>query len=198
MSIRKRLLPGVLALALAGVVASADATTLRRAGLEELVAGNGTIVVGEVVEINSRWNDEGTFILTDVRFAVSDVLKGNPKEREITLTAMGGTVGGLTTLILAGPELVPGNSYVLFLDRQDLPGAKDARAVRELSQGVFDLVIAGDGLRAVSQASRHVLVPDAKGLVEAPGGKQGIPLTTMMQSIRELAARPQGNRREAN
>jgi hypothetical protein len=193
----KNLLPGLLAVALAAVLtAPAGATSLRRAGLEELVAANATVVVGEVLDVNSRWNDDGSFILTDVRVAVSDVLKGNPKERELTFTVLGGTVGELTTLIVGGAELVPGNTYVLFLNPQDLPGAKAVRTVRDHSQGVFDLVIAGDGLRAVSQASRQPLMPDAKGLTEPPGGAKGLLIANLMQSIRELAARPQSSRRE--
>jgi hypothetical protein len=85
---------------------------------------------------------------------------------------------------------------VLFLDPGDLPGAKAVRTVRDHSQGVFDIEISDDGLRAISQASRHPLVPDVRGSIEAPGGVKGIPLGDMMRAVRELADRPQGSRRE--
>ena len=178
------------------VAAPASATTLVRAGIDDLVAGNETIILGEVLGAHSYWNEESTFILTDVRIEVSDVLKGEPRDRVLEVTLLGGTVDDLTTLILGGAELVPGREYVLFLDREDLPGAQGVRTVRDHVQGVFDLVMVGDGLRAVSQASGFSLLPDARGNAVAPGGAQGLPLTKMMQSIRELVDRPRGARQE--
>jgi hypothetical protein len=191
----KRVLRGVMALAIAaGVVAPVSATTLIRTSLDDLVRGNATIVVAEVVDVHSYWNEDGTFILTDVRVAASDVLKGRLQDRELTVTLMGGRVGDITTLIIGNPELIPGNSYVLFLNEEDLPGTR-ARTVRDLVQGVFDVRIGRDGLRAVSQANGHPLLPDAFGSVDAAGGAEGFPLNFMMQSIRDIAGR-EGARQE--
>lgn len=189
---------GIAALAaiLAGQASSAGATTLMRAGLDDLVAGNDTVVVGEVLDAHSYWNGDRTFVLTDVRIVATDVLKGDPRDKVLTVTLLGGTVGDRTALILGGAELVPGDSYVLFLDREDLPGVRGARTVRDHVQGVFDVVLTRDGLRAVSQASRFPLLPDARGESMAPGGIEGLLLTSLMQSIRDLAERPQGIRRE--
>ena len=186
----KRLLRGALVLALAaGVVAPASATSLVRASLDDLVVGNGSIVLGEVLDTYSYWNAEGTFILTDVRFKATEVLKGNQMDRELTITMMGGTVGETTTLIIGTAELVPGNSYVLFLNDEDLPGARGVRTVRDHAQGAFDVVMAGGGLRAISQANRHPLVPDKSGYFDAAGGPEGYPLVVMMKSVREIAGR---------
>jgi hypothetical protein len=171
-----------------GVGAPAGATTLIRASLDRLVAGNSAILVGEVLDAYSYWNQDGSFILTDVRVAVEDHLKGDPAPGEVTVTVMGGSVGDLTTLIVAGAELIPGRSYVLFLNQEDLPGAPAALTVRDHCQGVFELRSTAGGLRAVSQANRHPLVPDALGYVDAPGGVEGFPLAAMIRSIRELAA----------
>jgi hypothetical protein len=192
----KSLLRSGLAVALVTLaVAPAGATTLIREDLAHLVAGNATIILGEVLDVSSHWNDEGTFILTDVRIAPLEVFKGKLKDREITVTLMGGTVGDLTTLIVGGAELIPGKSYVLFLNEEDLPGVKGVRTVRDHSQGAFDIVLAKDGIRAVSQANRHPLVPDAKGISEPPGGRQGLPLDVLRQEVRELV-KDQGARRE--
>ena len=192
----KRWMRGVLAFAIAaGVVAPASATTLVRAGLDELVAGNGAVVLGEAVDSYSYWNAEHTFILTDVRFRVDDVLKGGLQDRELTVTLMGGTVGETTTLILGGPELIPGSSYVLFLNDEDLPGAQGVRTVRDLAQGAFDVVMSGRGLRAISQANRLPLLPDKSGYFDAAGGPEGYPLTSMIKSVREIAGR-EGRRPE--
>jgi hypothetical protein len=190
MNVVKGLLRGAMALAIAAsVVAPAGATTLIRESLDELVAGNRAVVVGEVVDAHSYWNEDHTFILTDVRVAVHEALKGDVAERELTVTIMGGRVGELTTLIVGGPEMIPGNSYVLFLNQENLPGVENALTVRDLCQGVFDVKIGRDGLRAVSQANSHPLVPDRLGYIDAPGGAEGMPLTAMMQSIRETVDR---------
>jgi hypothetical protein len=156
-----------------GIATPAGATTLVRAGLDQLASENATIVVGDVVEADSYWNAEGSFILTDVRFAVSEVVKGRPQSREIMVTLMGGQAGGLTALIVGGAQLIPGRSYVLFLNEEDLPGAKSALTVRDLCQGAFDLVLAKDGVRAVSQANSHPLIPDAKGIRRRSGWSHG-------------------------
>lgn len=190
----KRLLRGAMAFAIAAsVVAPAGATTLIRESLDELVRSNRTIVVGEVVDVHSYWNADGTFILTDVRVAAHDVLKGNVQNRELTLTIMGGRVGETTTLIIGNPELIPGNSYVLFLNEEDLPGAR-ALTVRSLVQGAFDVKIGKDGLRAVSQANGHPLLPDARGSFEPEGGREGFPLYSMTQAIRGMAGRDAARR----
>jgi len=172
-----------------GAVAPLSATTLVRQSLAGLITGNSTVVIGEVRNVHSYWNPEGTSILTDVRFQASEVLKGDPRDTDFTITILGGTVGDLTSLIVAGAELVPGKSYVLFLAEDDLPGVRGVRTVREHAQGVFDIVKARDGMRAISQATRHPLYPDALGFVDPPGGAKGLLLNDMIRSIREIAGR---------
>ena len=184
----RRVLCGVVAVAIAASLAApASATTLKRMDVEDLVAANQNVVVGQVLDARSYWNKDKTFILTDVRVSVNEVVKGNLQDSEITVTLMGGRVGELTTLIIGGAELLPGKSYLLFLNEENLPGKKQVQTVRDHCQGAFDLVIGKDGLRAISQANRHPLVPDALGYVDAPGGVQGVPFNAMIQSIRDLA-----------
>lgn len=198
MSVARRLLRGALVLAIAAsIVAPAGATTLVRADLDKLAAENATVVLGEVENVHSYWNADGTFILTDVYFKAHEVIKGDlQKRRELKITLMGGTVGDLTTLIIGAPELVPGNTYVLFLNEEDLPGAPSALTVRDLVQGAFDVVMTKDGLRAVSQANGHPLLPDTAGYMDAPGSVEGLDLKSMIHSIRELAVDPQVENRE--
>lgn len=190
---RKRICLALAACAVAALAAApAGATTLIRQSLDELVANNATVVVGEVAAVRSYWNEEHSFILSDVTFGVSETLKGRQPRPEITITVMGGTVGDLTSLIVGGPELVEGRSYVLFLNRENLPGAKAALTVRDLCQGVFDITLDDRAeLRAVSQAQSHPLLPDQDGLSDAPGGALGLSFDAMTRAIREIASRPE-------
>ena len=177
---------GALALLLA-LTSSAQATTLVRASLSDLVATNSQVVVGEVVDAYSYWNPEGTFILTDVTLATREVVKGESGKQLLTITLLGGSVDGLSTVILGNPQLVPGYSYVLFLNRENLPGAACSLTLRDLCQGSFEIQGSPGKERAVSQAVGEPLLPDRKGQVEAVGGAQGLPLATLLESVRNAA-----------
>jgi len=185
MGLRNPALAAAVITAAATLAAPARATTLIRAGIDDLVASNETVVVAEVVGLHSYWNAEHTFILTDARVRPTTQLKGNRGPLEFTVTVMGGTVGDLTTVIVAGPELRLGGEYVLFLNHEDLPGAAQALTVRDLSQGVFEVVATPAGKRAVSQAVQHPLLPDARGNNQPPGGLEGLLLDQLIQNVRD-------------
>jgi hypothetical protein len=184
-------LVGRCLLAFAMVAAAAipaSATTLMRASLGDLVEGNATVVSARVLGFESYWNAEGTFILTDVRVLADEFLKGDVGQREFRITVLGGTVGDITTLIPGGPEMEIGKSYVLFLNREELPGLRDALTIRELSQGIFDVVDTASGRRAVSQAVRQPLVADRFGITEPAGGAAGFAVNDLAREVRRLAA----------
>ncbi len=177
-----------LGLALTALVAiPAGATTLVRQGLDKLTADNSAVVYGRVLDIHSYWNAERTMIMTDVRVRPTQVLKGERTPRDVTFTLLGGTVGDITTLIIGGPELVPGSEYVLFLNRERLHGDREVLTVRDLAQGAFEIAGTGGGRRVYSQALHHVLLPDADGLSDPPGGVEGLQLDEMLTRVRQLA-----------
>jgi hypothetical protein len=109
----RRFLGGLMAVTLAAAVTMpASASTFIRQSLDDLVANNETIVVGEVLSVKSYWNSDRTFILSDVTIASREILKGRQqKGSALTVTVMGGTVGDLTTVIVGGAQLIEGNSY---------------------------------------------------------------------------------------
>ena len=163
------------------LTAPASATTLVRRGLERLTLDSETIVQVNVLDLHSYWNAEHTFILTDVRARPSRVLKGAAAD-DVVFTIMGGTVGDRTILIVGGPDISPGSDYVLFLGRTDLPGSPGRLTVRDLCQGVF----AVERGRAFSQARHEPLVPDVQGLMDPPGGQDGLPLEELARRVLEL------------
>jgi hypothetical protein len=172
-------------LAVAALAAPASATTLIRQDLANLVHENGTIVQGKVVDLHSYWNQDHNFILTDVRVRPSDGFKLFRPGNDMTFTILGGMVGDVTTLIVGGPVLVPGTEYLLFLNREDLPGAAQALTVRDLVQGVFEVGVVNGQRRFFSQALGHPLAPDALGRSDVPGGDVGIEATDMVRQIRK-------------
>ncbi len=180
-----RFMPALAMMAIAAL--PAGATTLTRLGLVGLTAENEMVVYGRVLDIYSYWNADHNFILTDVHVRPTQVLKGDRSVRDVTFTLLGGTVADITTLIIAGPELVPGSDYVLFLNREPLQGGRSVLTVRDLSQGAFEVADVGGGRRVFSQALSHALLPDAAGLVDPPGGNDGLTLDDMLQQVRQLA-----------
>lgn len=177
----------LLALAM-GITAPLGATTLIREGLDELVATNQRVVVGQVIDAVSYWNEDKTLILTDVRIAPEETIKGQA-EKDVTVTLLGGKIGDLTTLIIGGAELIPGRSYVLFLNPEKLPGAGQVLTLPDHAQGAFEVVHKDGELRAVSQAHRHPLAPDRAGRVDVPGGPQGFALDTLLDNLRNTVKR---------
>jgi hypothetical protein len=187
-----RLSPPVTRIALVLVLTAlvsfpAGATTLIRESLKTLTDDNAMVVHGKVLDIHSYWNAEHTMIMTDVTVRPSQVLKGDRVVRDVTFTLLGGTVGDITTLIIGGPELVPGSEYVLFLNRERLHGDREALTVRGLVQGAFDVSGEGPMRRAFSQALSHALIPDADGISEPPGGIEGFALDDLLTQVRQLA-----------
>jgi hypothetical protein len=165
---------------------SAMGTTLIRQGLEKLTSDDESILVARVIDTRSYWNADHSFILTDVRVRPSRVLKGDAAAGDVTFTVMGGSVGDLTTLVIDGPEMVPGSEYVLFLHHEDLPGVRSRLTIGSLAQGVFEVTDSPQGRRAVSQASRHPLIADGAGIEEPPGGREGLLLDEMIDQVRRL------------
>jgi len=177
-----------LALAAAALFAApAGATTLMRAGLDELVRGNATIVQGKVVDIHSYWNADHSFILTDVRMRPNQFFKGvgRPSE-DVTFTLPGGTVGETSVVLIGMPELVPGSEYLLFLNREELPGAIERLTVRDLVQGAFEVANVRGVKRVFSQAIGTPLVADRNGHSDVIGGRDGLDLGDMTRQIQNI------------
>jgi hypothetical protein len=175
--------------AVAALASATHATTLRRMGLSDLARTNERVVVGKVVDAKGRWNAEGSFMVTDVVLAVEQVVKG-PETDRLELTIMGGVVGDLTTLIVGGAELTPGGEYVLFLTESELPGEPSTLTVRDHCQGAFDVVRDAEGARALSQARHQPLLTDDRGVVEPPGGADGLPLADLLADVSRAVAGP--------
>jgi hypothetical protein len=188
MHLSPRLTRFTLALATAVLCAApAGATTLMRAGLDELVRMNETIVQGKVVDIHSYWNADHSFILTDVRVRPNEYFKGAGRPTEdLTFTLPGGTVGETSVILIGMPELAPGSEYLLFLNREDLPGAEARLTVRDLVQGAFEVATVHGQKRVFSQAIGTPLVADRDGLTGVIGGRDGLDIGDMTRQIKNL------------
>jgi hypothetical protein len=95
---------------------------------------------------------------------------------------------------VGGAELIPGRSYVLFLNPEKLPGARQVLTLPDHCQGAFEVTSPKGTLLAVSQANRHPLAPDRSGRINAPGGAEGLPLDTLLENLRGTVKRQEVRR----
>ncbi len=103
----------------AGILSAApgQASQLAPESPDQLAAAP-RIVVAEVVAAQSRWNAQGTLIVTDYTLRRVETLRGNFDERFV-LTQGGGTVGEETHQLSDLPVLRTGARYLLILNAQD-------------------------------------------------------------------------------
>jgi hypothetical protein len=145
---------------------AAQATTLRRATLQDLISSAQHIFVGRVVATEGRWI--GKKILTSSSIAVSQVIKGAPGQ-SFTLTTLGGRVGAIAQTVPSSPRLQAGQEVLVFAGR-----AGGHNLIVYMHQGLFDVVTEG-GRKYVHTNAR------ALGL---PGGSDGrIALDTFISEI---------------
>jgi hypothetical protein len=84
----------------------------------DLTAGANQIVVGDVIEVTSFWNEDHTLIKSRIVVAVDQYLVGEGTGIEV-LVQHGGTVGDMTLVVSVLPTFEEGDHVLLFLgDRE--------------------------------------------------------------------------------
>lgn len=149
-------LPLAAVLLFAPVVA--EATVFRAVELDEKVENASTIIVGQMMNQQSRWDAEKKNILTYSTFRIEKTLKGQPAQ-EITIVTPGGTVENVAQEIIGVPRFEQGEEHVLFVkDTQSGP------TVLFLEQGDYRVQKNARGDRmAVPAVSSGVLIDTGRG-----------------------------------
>jgi hypothetical protein len=163
------------------------ATTVAERTMRDMTAEAPSIVYGTVISATSHWTENHSLIVTDVRMAVSEVLKGEAVD-EVVFTQPGGAVGKLRVDCDGAAAFLPGDEAIVFLDRNP----RGQNHVVGLSQGRFDVVedirgrkvvqgVTGKEARTLGQAS-------AWGRLAVPEGRRDIPvpLDEFLGGVRDL------------
>lgn len=107
--------------------------------LDRLAAGSDAVVRAKVMEMESRWTDDRTTIVTDVTFSIVESWAGDLViGSKLVLQVEGGEVGDLGVRVEHQPVFRPGEETVLFL--KATPSAR--YRVNALEQGKF--MVLGD------------------------------------------------------
>jgi len=89
-----------------------------RYNLEQLSTGAEKIVVGRVVDMESRYLVPGQEINTFVTIAVDEVLKGEAVGNEVIVRVLGGSVGDEEMVASHAPSFMIAEEVLVFVARQ--------------------------------------------------------------------------------
>jgi len=163
------------------------ATTVEQQSLRKMATEAPSIVHGTVVSTSSRWTENRSLIVTDVRFQVHEVLKGDAVS-EVVLTQPGGTVGAIRVDADGAVAHRPGEEAILFLKQSP----RGHTYVAGLFQGRFNVVEDSRGNKTVRGLSpEHVNVlrsaPGTGGGGTLRAGPSGaVPLDDFLGGVRDL------------
>jgi hypothetical protein len=113
------------------VAGPAQATSVQRLSLDDLVAKASSIVEADVVSARTYRTPDGRLILTSYTVSVQENLKGSPVS-SIIVTTVGGRIGNTVLHVSGMPVFQPGDKAILFLEKS---GAYST--VVGLNQGKF-------------------------------------------------------------
>ena len=147
----------------------------------ELVAASKAVIQGEVLEVYSFWNPDGTAVLTEARVLVEEVVAGQAPS-EVVVRTFGGRVGDYVLEAHGFPTFEAGQRLLLFL--HDAPdGSLRVTGYRlgeyRIARGERGELVA----RPTLEAGVRLLHADGR---PAPA-PTAVPLEALKQEIRRIA-----------
>jgi len=166
-------------------VRSSQASVVLKLDEVGLTRAADAVVVGEVLDSRSEWNEVHTLIWTLTRVRVDDVAKGTPaRGGVVTVREVGGRVGDVEARMIGAPEFVPGERVVLFLEHA--PGGASFRTVA-LSEGKLVVSRGPDGRAVATSAARGLAFA---GQANAMWDAGPVDLEVLLTTVRGHAAEP--------
>lgn len=160
----------------------AVASTFVAMDTPELVAASDAVVQGQILEVYSFWNDDGTAILTEARVLVEEVVAGKA-DREVVVRTFGGQVGEYRLEAHGFPVFREDDRVLLFLhDAPDRSLRVTGYMLGEyrVSPGARGELVArpsiAEGVRLLRADGRPAPAPEA------------VPLEAFKNEIRRFAA----------
>jgi hypothetical protein len=122
-------------------IAGASASIFVEVPLKMMCVESDHIVIARMISMNSYWGPNHQKIFTDITLEISDKIKGQlQKGDQIKMTLAGGTVDGITTLVIGGPRFIEGQESVLFISEKiSAKSGKKYFKLYGLSHGKFDI-----------------------------------------------------------
>jgi len=83
---------------------------------EQLTKASETVIIGQVADVASQWNQDGSSIVTRATVGVAEVIKGDLNKDEVIVEYEGGEVGEIGLKVSDSPSLIKGENVILFLE----------------------------------------------------------------------------------
>jgi len=179
---------GFVRVAVAGaaltLVGTARASLARAVGLQELTARSEHVLLAELLDAESVWEQIGRrrHIVTYTRVRPLDVLAGtDPKQSELLVRTLGGTVGELGELVHGEAILSVGSRNVLFV----MP-VRGVLAVTAMAQGHYPLKRDKAGAERLSRSPQaSELLGEAGSAVARLPGLQLSEARALLEPVRK-------------
>lgn len=173
---------GLCALLLSAALAiPAGASTFLYMDDIDLVAAADAIVVAEVVEQHSFWNQGATLIVTDTRLVVRDVITGDAPA-ELTVRTIGGELGSERIVSFGEPAFERGQVQLLMLQ----VASDDTLRVAGYRQGQHRILEREDGVEVALPMidGAHFITLDGRPVPKS----RALPLETLKTHLRTVRA----------
>lgn len=154
----------------------AQASTAIELSVDELQAQAQVVVLGEVVEAHSYW-DNG-LIFTESTVEVIDCLEGTCGE-SVVVTTLGGEVGGIAQAVAGDAQYVPGQQVMAFLAEN----SEGRLMTVGMAQGVFHITRIDGVYVAQTDLSGLVLV-DGPGMAPIESASEVYRLADLISAVR--------------
>ncbi len=83
---------------------------------EQLTKASRTVIMGQVEDVNSQWNEAGDRIVTRATVAVEEIIRGDLNEGQVIVEYEGGEVGEIGLKVSDSPSLIKGENVILVLE----------------------------------------------------------------------------------
>jgi hypothetical protein len=142
--------------------------------VEDLIRGADIILIGNIVDVQSKWGLQRDKIYTYSTVSVERYIKGGTGEENLTIISEGGRVGKLFIWVEDTPTFLKDQTVLVFLKKS----GKEYNVVG-LSQGEYTLkngVLTG-------QNGEEIKLKDFLSQIEAMVPQQESPMQTKTQKI---------------
>lgn len=181
----------VAAIALA-VAAPAAASLVVAMDVDELTRRADRVVVGEVLAVESAWDERHEQIVSTIEVAVADAWKGAaPAGGRLRIVQPGGTVGEVEMRVHGLPQFTAGERAVLFLRADKADAKTPASALRHalvgLGQGRRPLrADPGTGRWLADPPDQSAAVTLDKGRFHPAPPEPAVPLERLRERVRAV------------
>jgi hypothetical protein len=167
-----------LFIALLAMCTAAAATTLARMSVAQMTHAAKRIVRARCLANSTAW-DAGE-IWTFTTFEVEENWKAAPRDKQIAVRLLGGTVGGLTSSVSGVPRFVEGEEAILFLE----PTTRGDFSIVGWMQGTFRVRRdSASGRESVTQDTAGFSTFDPSTRRFGSSGIHGISLIALRESV---------------